>query len=144
MEIFKNGVGRPSNETLRKRRVIILVIVIAVFALVGGGLFYLSQSFKVSGKNKNASTTRPDVIPIYTAGSKTGTKITPNKNSVTINVSSNINPKYQSGQGMTRVQVDGVWYVLSAVIESGITEDKRDKSNTYIYIITNKIEIRCA
>ena len=41
MKLFKNEVGRPSNETLKKRKIAIIAIIIAVVLLVGGVTFTL-------------------------------------------------------------------------------------------------------
>lgn len=60
MGLFKNDVGRPSNETIRKRRQIYVVIVLALVALVGVGVTYTVSYFKtnygasVSSTSKNA------------------------------------------------------------------------------------------
>ena len=56
MEIFKNGVGRPSNETLSRRRSIKILIAIFVIAAVGIGGYYLYNTFNANGiesGNKN-------------------------------------------------------------------------------------------
>lgn len=34
MDLFKNGVGRPSNETLRKRNIIRIIIVVSIIAII--------------------------------------------------------------------------------------------------------------
>lgn len=58
MELFENGVGRPSNETLKKRRnfKVIIVIVVALI-LVGGGFtaYKLLSNSSISGKEKEAA-----------------------------------------------------------------------------------------
>ena len=49
MELFKNGVGRPSNEIKKKRRnFIIAIILVCVMAI--GGLSYLLMNKKTSIK----------------------------------------------------------------------------------------------
>ena len=60
MGLFKNEVGRPSNETLEKRRTVYIVIVLVLVALVGAGVFFTVKYFSnkdgdVSGKGKNAA-----------------------------------------------------------------------------------------
>ena len=58
MELFKNGVGRPSNETLSKRRKVIFLIVVAVIAVLGTGAFFVVNYFgnnQVSSESKNAA-----------------------------------------------------------------------------------------
>ena len=78
MGLFKNEVGRPSNETKRTRRTLVVVLVLIGVALVGGLTFYVTKSLKksddISGTGKNAvSPTAPytgDVAsaPVYTKG----------------------------------------------------------------------------
>ena len=43
MGVFKNGVGRPSNETIKKRRIITLVITLIVIGLIAGVTFMLTS-----------------------------------------------------------------------------------------------------
>ena len=47
MDSFKNGAGRPSNETLKKRRNVKGVVALFVIALVGIGGYYVSSSFNM-------------------------------------------------------------------------------------------------
>ena len=59
MGLFKNGIGRPSNETIRKRRTAYVFIFIVIVSLACAGYYYVSNIFKNSGlnsKEKNAST----------------------------------------------------------------------------------------
>lgn len=59
MRLFKNEVGRPSNETLKKRKMIIIAIVIAVVLLVGGITFTLVRTLKpIEGSGKKAEANR--------------------------------------------------------------------------------------
>lgn len=59
MKLFKNEVGRPSNETLKKRKMIIIAIVIAVVLLVGGVTFTLVRTLKpIEGSGKKAVANR--------------------------------------------------------------------------------------
>ena len=56
MKLFENGVGRPSNETIRKRRIFIasIVAMVALILTVGGVL--LTNSFnekELQGAAKN-------------------------------------------------------------------------------------------
>lgn len=63
MKLFKNEVGRPSNETLKKRKMIIIAIVIAVVLLVGGVTFALVKTFKpVEGSGKKAEANKFAVV----------------------------------------------------------------------------------
>lgn len=53
MKLFKNEVGRPSNETLKKRKIAIIAIIIAVVLLVGGVTFTLVRTLKpIEGSGK--------------------------------------------------------------------------------------------
>ena len=60
MEIFKNKVGRPSNETLAKRKKIkIMMIVTSILVLGLGGILVYKSFFareKISANNLNAKT----------------------------------------------------------------------------------------
>lgn len=59
MKLFKNEVGRPSNETLKKRKIAIIAIVIAVVLLVGGVTFTLVRTLKpIEGSGKKAVANR--------------------------------------------------------------------------------------
>lgn len=63
MKLFKNEVGRPSNETLKKRKIAIIAIVIAAVLLVGGVTFALVKTFKpVEGSGKNAEANKFAVV----------------------------------------------------------------------------------
>ena len=46
MGLFKNGVGRPSNETIRKRRIIAAVMIFAVVLVIGACVFYTVNYYK--------------------------------------------------------------------------------------------------
>ena len=41
LELFKNSVGRPSNEILKKRRNFYIFVILLVIVVIGGGYFYL-------------------------------------------------------------------------------------------------------
>ena len=63
MKLFKNEVGRPSNETLKKRKMIIIAIVIAVVLLVGGVTFTLVRTLKpIEGSGKKAEANKFAVV----------------------------------------------------------------------------------
>ena len=66
MELFKNGVGRPSNEIKKKRRnFVIAVILVCVIAI--GGLSYLvinNFSNKENKSNKLKGDASYDSIPV--------------------------------------------------------------------------------
>ena len=56
MGLFKNGVGRPSNETLKKRRILLLVILFVFLIGAGVGVFYTINYFKnntIAGTDKS-------------------------------------------------------------------------------------------
>ena len=58
MKLFKNEVGRPSNETLKKRKMVIVGVVVLVICLaIGGGIFVKKAFFSngIEGAGKNAS-----------------------------------------------------------------------------------------
>ncbi len=58
MGLFKNNVGRPSNDTLKKRRIIYLAIIFVAVIGIGASVFYTVNYFKnsnVSGTEKNVS-----------------------------------------------------------------------------------------
>lgn len=60
MELFKNSVGRPSNDILIKRRKFVILIIVAVIAVLGVSTFLVVRSFSggsVNGKSKNATGT---------------------------------------------------------------------------------------
>ena len=58
MGLFKNDIGRPSNETLKRRKIAYLIITIAIVLLVGGGTItiigLLGDNGDISGNKKNA------------------------------------------------------------------------------------------
>lgn len=56
MKLFENGVGRPSNETLKKRRVFILVAVLIVIGLIAGVTYVLTTTSteKTTGSTFNS------------------------------------------------------------------------------------------
>ncbi len=63
MKLFKNEVGRPSNETLKKRRMVIIGIIAAAALLVGGVTFALVKAFKpVEGVGHNAQANKFVVV----------------------------------------------------------------------------------
>ena len=56
MGLFKNEVGRPSNETLKKRSIIVAVIMFVVVLAIGCCVFYTVNYFKqAEGSGKNIS-----------------------------------------------------------------------------------------
>ena len=58
MKVFENKVGRPSNETLKKRRTVktlIVCLVVFVLALCSFLTYTIIKSFNVSGESKNIS-----------------------------------------------------------------------------------------
>lgn len=67
MGLFKNKVGRPSNDTIKRRRIIYLVIILVAVLGIGAGVFYTVNYFKnrntetIEGtdKNSNSDDARP-------------------------------------------------------------------------------------
>ena len=59
MGLFKNSVGRPSNEILKKRKIFYALIFLIVICVIGIGTFYVKNHFsgEVGSKSKNAATT---------------------------------------------------------------------------------------
>jgi len=55
MKLFKNGVGRPSNETIRNRRIVIGSIVIVSVLLVAVAGVYLFKRTDIIGNSKHAT-----------------------------------------------------------------------------------------
>ena len=55
MGLFKNEVGRPSNETLKKRRIVAVVLIFIVVLAIGACVFYTVNYFKTAGSSKNIS-----------------------------------------------------------------------------------------
>ena len=58
MGVFKNGVGRPSNETIKKRRIIYVLSALAVVAAIASTAYMLNSSFsskKISGSVRNTN-----------------------------------------------------------------------------------------
>lgn len=61
MKLFKNEVGRPSNETLKKRKRFYIIIAVLVVSLLGGGSLILVNTFsngEILGIGKNAITAK--------------------------------------------------------------------------------------
>ena len=52
MDLFKNGVGRPSNETIKKRRIFYVAITFAVILVLGLGTYFLTNINNSSNKLK--------------------------------------------------------------------------------------------
>ncbi len=70
MKLFKNKVGRPSNEALKKRRIIYLAIIFVAVIAIGACVFYTVNYFKnsnVSGTNKYMSTTGANIYMVATS-----------------------------------------------------------------------------
>ena len=55
MGLFKNEVGRPSNEVLKKRRIVAAVLIFIVVLAIGACVFYTVNYFKTAGSSKNIS-----------------------------------------------------------------------------------------
>ena len=72
MGLFKNEVGRPSNETLKKRRIIYLVIIFVAVIGIGACVFYTVNYFKnnnIEGTDKNISAAE---AKLYVSGNNNG------------------------------------------------------------------------
>lgn len=55
MSLFKNEVGRPSNETLKKRKIVIASIIAVIILLIGGVSFFVVRRLgNIDGSSKNA------------------------------------------------------------------------------------------
>lgn len=58
MKLFKNEVGRPSNETIKKRRIFRIFIIVVAILILGLGGFLVVNSFcsnEILGEGKNAT-----------------------------------------------------------------------------------------
>lgn len=60
MSLFKNEVGRPSNETLRKRKTVIAILAVLVVALVGVGIYFGVSFFNKKDANSTGMNIDPD------------------------------------------------------------------------------------
>ena len=58
MGLFKNEVGRPSNEILKKRKIIYLIIILVAVLGIGTCVFYTANYFKNEGNSKNISVSK--------------------------------------------------------------------------------------
>lgn len=76
MKIFKNGVGRPSNKTLRRRNVFYIgtVIVLIVTMLVSGFLIVTKFNGSLNSDDKNAKLPGAPKLSFY-VGSKISSNI---------------------------------------------------------------------
>ena len=55
MSLFKNEVGRHSNETLKKRKIVIASIIAVIILLIGGVSFLVVRRLgNIDGSSKNA------------------------------------------------------------------------------------------
>ena len=56
MELFENGIGRPSNEILKKRRNFKIIITVIIAVILVGGIFtaYKLLTSSINGKEKEA------------------------------------------------------------------------------------------
>ena len=101
MELFKNGVGRPSNETLRNRRTIKIILVLVVLALVCSGVYFIYDRTAMkdvtgTGKNTQVGKVFADIEPVDTQKTK-GSNDTKNQYYQAFNT---------SGAGNIKVKVD--------------------------------------
>lgn len=48
MSLFKNSVGRPSNDTLKRRKVFYSVIAVVVLIIISGGVYFVINGFSFS------------------------------------------------------------------------------------------------
>lgn len=57
MKLFENGVGRPSNEILKKRKnfKIIIAVIVVLFVIAAGFTTYKLFKEDLNANNKNAS-----------------------------------------------------------------------------------------
>lgn len=132
MKMFKNGVGRPSNLTIRRRRNFLICMTVILGVLLCFTVTYTIKYFAITSGSKNISGLEP-IIPVYTTGTGTTPSIKPTK---TVNLNVTGNGYYTAGQGMTRVDINGKWYILTAVVQdSRVNENVRASTPTYIYIV---------
>lgn len=69
MNLFKNGVGRPSNETLRKRKIACLIIGLVVIAIgIGVYLMFFYNNGGILATEKNASKRRKVTATFVSTG----------------------------------------------------------------------------
>lgn len=85
---FKNKIGRPSNETIKKRKIIMALLILIVLSIISVGAYSTCQYFKnnnFSSEEKNASTSseKAKIVATKVDGSKyvsntwaTGVKLT--------------------------------------------------------------------
>ena len=110
-EIFKNKVGRPSNETLRKRRILTLVV-----AIIIAGIIILTASLLTKANNVDLKGAVANKVCTFTP---TGGK---NKLSVKIDCGKNAKPKYvyllsDKGALLARKDYDNASYKYSKTSE---------------------------
>lgn len=133
MNIFKNSVGRPSNETKRKRKVFLIGVILLV-VILSFGLIYLGWTLTSRIiANKNSAGLGRTFVPVYL------NNVTPIRTIVN-DLSSNDNNEstkgYTSGQGMTRMKVNNKYYIITGVIlNSNFDKEERASEPTFIYII---------
>lgn len=70
LSLFKNGIGRPSNETIRKRKIIYSVLGVIALTVVVGAAYLLTNGFiaPIIGGDKNA--VRRYRVNFYANGAK--------------------------------------------------------------------------
>ena len=72
MGLFKNKVGRPSNKTIRTRRIIYSLLAITVIGLLFAASYMLNSAFnlhKIKGATKSGRISTP-IIEIASVDSK--------------------------------------------------------------------------
>ena len=76
MSLFKNGVGRPSNETKRKRSMFYIVTTVVLIAvmIVSGYLIITKFNGSLNSDNKNAKVPNKPTIGLYNGSIKNTNK----------------------------------------------------------------------
>lgn len=137
MGLFKNGVGRPSNELIRKRKTFYLIIIIAVILAIGAGAIFVKKHFfgEVGSKSKNASISGNEIkgdiatAADYTKGDK---KITSEDSDLILQFT--VRLKTPSSTQKKYADIDGDGEITSADarivarIAAGLGDEKKDKN----------------
>ena len=118
MKLFENGVGRPSNETLKKRRIFIASVIIAIVAVIFVGVYALNG---LNLSNLTGEARKVDVSQEYPY--KEGSRIY--LDNVKVYLTSKVKLLYS--------KKTGTYYVSSNKLENGrisITKDEKNVGNS--------------
>ena len=137
MGLFKNKVGRPSNESIKKRRITYLIIILIAVVGIGASVFYTVNYFRSStGTNKDikkTSSTGTKKVYFFSNGSAGSDKeITCSIKNCTVTT-----PKITPKSGYTVVG----WSTSPDTHTASIKPGKKLKNtkNQKYYAITKKI-----